>query len=135
MFRRRDPTFGEAVRALLEAMNAGGIYDHLGGGYARYSTDAEWLVPHFEKMLYDNAQILELLALRPAPLARSASSPSGRARRSAGSCARCGSARPSPPRSTPTRTARKALFYVWREDEIDAALGAASRGASRRPTT
>ena len=63
MFRRRDPAFGEAVRALLEAMNAGGIYDHLGGGYARYSTDAEWLVPHFEKMLYDNAQILELLAL------------------------------------------------------------------------
>ncbi len=64
MFRRGDPKFGEAVRALLLAMSAGGIYDHLGGGYARYSTDAEWLVPHFEKMLYDNAQILELLALR-----------------------------------------------------------------------
>ena len=63
MFRRRDPAFGRAVRDLLEAMNSGGIYDHLGGGYARYSTDAEWLVPHFEKMLYDNAQILELLAL------------------------------------------------------------------------
>jgi uncharacterized protein len=63
MFRRRDRAFGEAVRALLKAMSAGGIYDHLGGGYARYSTDAEWLVPHFEKMLYDNAQILELLAL------------------------------------------------------------------------
>ena len=63
MFRRRDPAFGKAVRDMLEAMNAGGIYDHLGGGYARYSTDAEWLVPHFEKMLYDNAQILELLAL------------------------------------------------------------------------
>jgi uncharacterized protein YyaL (SSP411 family) len=63
MFRRRDPAFGKAVRSLLEAMNAGGIYDHLGGGYARYSTDDEWLVPHFEKMLYDNAQILELLAL------------------------------------------------------------------------
>ena len=63
MFRRGDPRFGEAVRAMLEAMNAGGIYDHLGGGYARYSTDEVWLVPHFEKMLYDNAQILELLAL------------------------------------------------------------------------
>ena len=63
MFRRGDPRFGEAVRAMLDAMNAGGIYDHLGGGFARYSTDAEWLVPHFEKMLYDNAQILELLAL------------------------------------------------------------------------
>jgi uncharacterized protein YyaL (SSP411 family) len=39
----------------------GGIYDHLGGGFARYSVDAFWLVPHFEKMLYDNAQLLELL--------------------------------------------------------------------------
>ncbi|MEX1344670.1 MAG: thioredoxin domain-containing protein, partial [Candidatus Limnocylindrales bacterium] len=39
----------------LDAMAAGGIYDHLGGGFARYSTDARWLVPHFEKMLYDNA--------------------------------------------------------------------------------
>jgi uncharacterized protein YyaL (SSP411 family) len=39
----------------LDAMFAGGIYDHLGGGFARYSTDARWLVPHFEKMLYDNA--------------------------------------------------------------------------------
>ena len=44
-------------------MSEGGIYDHLGGGYARYSTDERWLAPHFEKMLYDNAQILELLAL------------------------------------------------------------------------
>ena len=41
----------------LDAMADGGIYDHLGGGFARYSTDARWLVPHFEKMLYDNAQL------------------------------------------------------------------------------
>ncbi len=41
----------------LDAMAAGGIYDHLGGGFARYSTDKQWLVPHFEKMLYDNAQL------------------------------------------------------------------------------
>ena len=47
----------------LTAMSQGGIYDHLGGGYARYSTDAAWLAPHFEKMLYDNAQILDLLLL------------------------------------------------------------------------
>ena len=50
-----------AVLLTLDKMSQGGIYDHLGGGYARYSTDARWLVPHFEKMLYDNAQILELL--------------------------------------------------------------------------
>lgn len=41
----------------LDAMAAGGIYDHLGGGFARYATDAGWLIPHFEKMLYDNAQL------------------------------------------------------------------------------
>jgi uncharacterized protein YyaL (SSP411 family) len=39
----------------LDKMIAGGIYDQLGGGFARYSTDREWLAPHFEKMLYDNA--------------------------------------------------------------------------------
>jgi uncharacterized protein YyaL (SSP411 family) len=44
----------------LERMLAGGIYDHIGGGLSRYSTDAEWLVPHFEKMLYDNAQLIRL---------------------------------------------------------------------------
>ncbi|HSH22270.1 MAG TPA: thioredoxin domain-containing protein, partial [Candidatus Caenarcaniphilales bacterium] len=45
------------ARRSLDAMAAGGIYDHLGGGFARYATDAAWLVPHFEKMLYDNAQL------------------------------------------------------------------------------
>src|SRR5688572_31429095 len=41
-------------------MAAGGIYDQIGGGFARYSVDAHWLVPHFEKMLYDNAQLIQL---------------------------------------------------------------------------
>ncbi|MFC7332551.1 thioredoxin domain-containing protein [Rhodocista pekingensis] len=50
-----------AVVTTLTRMSQGGIYDHLGGGYARYSTDQEWLVPHFEKMLYDNAQLIDLL--------------------------------------------------------------------------
>jgi uncharacterized protein YyaL (SSP411 family) len=44
----------------MERMALGGIHDHLGGGFARYSVDDRWLVPHFEKMLYDNAQLLEL---------------------------------------------------------------------------
>ena len=58
--RFQDP---EAVRMVLhtcERMAAGGIHDHLGGGFARYSVDAQWQVPHFEKMLYDNAQLAEL---------------------------------------------------------------------------
>ncbi len=50
----------DAVLISLERMLAGGIWDHIGGGLARYSTDAEWLVPHFEKMLYDNAQLIRL---------------------------------------------------------------------------
>ena len=48
------------VELTLERMARGGIYDHLGGGFARYSTDAGWLVPHFEKMLYDNALLARL---------------------------------------------------------------------------
>ena len=55
----------DALRAgvLVTADNIcqGGLYDHLAGGFARYSVDAAWLVPHFEKMLYDNAQLIDLL--------------------------------------------------------------------------
>ncbi|MGP8232411.1 MAG: thioredoxin domain-containing protein [Methylovirgula sp.] len=61
--RLGNKNYRDLVRLTLTKMSEGGIYDHLGGGYARYSTDDRWLVPHFEKMLYDNAQILELLAL------------------------------------------------------------------------
>jgi len=51
----------EAVGLTLTHIAQGGIYDHLGGGFARYSVDERWLVPHFEKMLYDNALLLELM--------------------------------------------------------------------------
>jgi uncharacterized protein len=61
--RTNDARFFETVEHSLERMCEGGIYDHLGGGFSRYSVDEKWLVPHFEKMLYDNAQLLELLAL------------------------------------------------------------------------
>ena len=52
----------EVVTTTLDAMAAGGIYDHLGGGFARYSTDGSWTVPHFEKMLYDQAQLVSTYA-------------------------------------------------------------------------
>jgi hypothetical protein len=59
MHRRLDsPEALAMVRRQLDAMKDGGIYDQLGGGFHRYSTDAEWLVPHFEKMLYDNALLV-----------------------------------------------------------------------------
>ncbi|MBX3520011.1 MAG: thioredoxin domain-containing protein [Xanthobacteraceae bacterium] len=61
--RTGSESFFDAVIISLRNMCEGGIYDHLGGGFARYSIDDRWLVPHFEKMLYDNAQLLELLPL------------------------------------------------------------------------
>ncbi|HEX2726233.1 MAG TPA: thioredoxin domain-containing protein [Beijerinckiaceae bacterium] len=77
-YARRSGDAEARDRALvtLERMARGGIHDHLGGGFARYSVDERWLVPHFEKMLYDNAQLLELYAVAAqdtgSPLLRSA---------------------------------------------------------------
>ncbi|HLA67141.1 MAG TPA: thioredoxin domain-containing protein [Acidimicrobiia bacterium] len=56
------PNAAEMLVTTLHAMDRGGIHDHLGGGFARYSTDEQWLVPHFEKMLYDNALLARLYA-------------------------------------------------------------------------
>jgi len=64
--RTGDERFFITTNLTLTHISQGGIYDHLGGGYARYSVDEKWLVPHFEKMLYDNAQLLDLLALEHA---------------------------------------------------------------------
>ena len=60
--RYRDqpaPVLREMIEAKLDAMARGGIHDHLGGGFHRYSTDARWIVPHFEKMSYDNSELLK----------------------------------------------------------------------------
>ncbi|HEX2210650.1 MAG TPA: thioredoxin domain-containing protein, partial [Longimicrobium sp.] len=58
--RTGNPDALRWVEVTLRRMASGGIYDHLGGGFARYSVDAHWLVPHFEKMLYDNALLVPL---------------------------------------------------------------------------
>jgi uncharacterized protein YyaL (SSP411 family) len=124
-FRRRDPRFRDALRKLLDALCAGGIYDHLGGGFARYSTDAEWLVPHFEKMLYDNAQILELLTLAHAETASPIYALRAREtfdwlmremRVGDGFCASLDA----------DQAGEEGLFYVWTEHEIVGALGEAA---------
>ncbi len=60
--RTQDQSILQMVRKTLDGMAAGGIYDHIGGGFARYSTDEKWLVPHFEKMLYDNALLAKTYA-------------------------------------------------------------------------
>ena len=60
-YRTGDLRYHAALDLTLTKISNGGIYDHVGGGFARYSTDAKWLVPHFEKMLYDNAHLVRLL--------------------------------------------------------------------------
>ncbi|MGI9407703.1 MAG: thioredoxin domain-containing protein, partial [Hyphomicrobiaceae bacterium] len=60
--RYNTPEYLDAVTLTLDRICQGGIYDHLGGGFARYSVDERWLAPHFEKMLYDNALLLLLLS-------------------------------------------------------------------------
>jgi uncharacterized protein len=129
-FRTGQPEALAALHLMLERMSQGGIYDHLGGGYARYSTDEVWLVPHFEKMLYDNAQLLELLALahahRPDPLyAQRATETVGwmirdmTAQRIDGKAAFAAS-------EDADSEGEEGRFYVWTEAEVDALLGADS---------
>jgi uncharacterized protein len=125
----------DALHLMLDRMSAGGIYDQLGGGYARYSTDAIWLVPHFEKMLYDNAQLLELLALahahRPDPLyvERAAETVQWMVRdmtaeRANGRAAFAAS-------EDADSEGEEGRFYVWTEAEVDALLGDASAAFKR----
>ncbi len=129
-YRTGDAAGADAVHLLLTRMCQGGIYDHLGGGFARYSTDAAWLVPHFEKMLYDNAQILELLALAYAasgdPLY------ADRARETVGwlvrdmTADRLGGRAAFAASEDADSEGEEGRFYVWRSSEIDDVLGAGS---------
>ncbi len=58
-----NPELKDYLRITLDRMSRGGLYDHVGGGFSRYSTDKLWKVPHFEKMLYDNAQLISLYSM------------------------------------------------------------------------
>jgi uncharacterized protein len=129
-FRDNNQAARAATRQVLVSLCEGGIYDHLGGGFARYSVDAEWHVPHFEKMLYDNAQILELLALvhadAPNPLfaARAAETFGWLMREMRVGDARAFAFAAS---QDADQAGQEGSFYTWTAQEIEAALGEASR--------
>ncbi len=119
----------DMVRLTLDRMAAGGIYDHLGGGFARYSVDAQWLVPHFEKMLYDNALLTgayvdAYLVTRDEKYARIVRETLGYIIRdmtdSAGGFYSTEDA---------DSEGHEGLFYTWTPDEIEAVLGE-QRGAT-----
>ncbi|WKB51628.1 thioredoxin domain-containing protein [Eleftheria terrae] len=128
----RQPGQAEVQAALLSLrrMAEGGLYDQLGGGFFRYSTDAEWLIPHFEKMLYDNGLLLRLYAeagqLTDEPLWREV----------------CGGTADWLLREMPAAgggwcssidadaEGEEGRFYVWQRDEVLALLGAPGADAA-----
>ena len=112
------------VTTTLDAMAAGGIYDHVGGGFARYSTDTVWLVPHFEKMLYDQALLVGAYLRGHLRHRHATATARSSRRRSATCCATCA-----------TRTAGffsaedadsegvEGKFFLWSPAEIEAVCG------------
>ncbi|GBC98219.1 hypothetical protein HRbin17_00718 [bacterium HR17] len=125
----------EAAALTLRKMAQGGIYDHIGGGFHRYSVDAQWLVPHFEKMLYDNAQLAQVYAwafeLSGDPffrriaadtyafVLREMTSPEG----AFYSALDAESYPPTPRPASFVPSKEEGAFYLWRPDEVRAVLG------------
>lgn len=117
------PQFSSAVLTTLDHMCQGGIYDHLGGGFHRYASDERWILPHFEKMLADNALIIEILTLvwpmtrSPLYAARVDETIDWVLREMVTDTGAFASALSS------DSDGREGKFYVWSEGEVDEVLG------------
>jgi uncharacterized protein YyaL (SSP411 family) len=135
LLRRHARTGSADARTMaletLRAMTRGGLFDQLGGGYARYSTDHAWRVPHFEKMLYDNAQLLENLAearlvSKDPELQRALERTAGyleRDLRAPGGGFYSAEDADSLPYDEPNGRKAEGAFYLWRKSEVEAILG------------
>jgi len=123
-----QPRAAEMLTSTLEQMARGGLFDQLGGGFHRYATDAEWKIPHFEKMLYDNGLLLELYSRQ---WARGGSEEMASVvRQTAGFLEREMSAPDGAFWSAmdAETDGNEGAFYVWTRDELDQVLGEEDAG-------
>ena len=132
--RAGQPASREIVTTSLDAMASGGMYDHIGGGFARYSVDRQWLVPHFEKMLYDQALLVRAYAHAAVALdtprwrqivAETVAYVLRDLRQPAGGFSSAEDA-DSP---GPDGHGHEGLFHTWTVAEVQAVLGADAAGA------